>query len=650
MDNGVMLKMRGLVDKLNHYAKLYYEQDAPVISDGEYDALYDSLRDLESQTGTVLPDSPTRRVGGQPLKSFKQFKHSHKLYSLDKCQTKDELLRWFERTQKLLGHTPTVSVEYKYDGLTLNLTYENGLLQSAATRGNGEVGEDVTIQVSTIKTVPLSIPYKGRVEVQGEGIMRLSVLEKYNESSAEPLKNARNGAAGAIRNLDPKVTAARNLDIMCYNVYGVDGIQTQQQMQDFLLQNGFETGGYFKIAQSADAAAVYCAEIEKSRPNLDFLIDGAVIKVDDVALRADMGETEKFPRWAVAFKFKPEEATTVVENVIWQVSRTSKLNPLAILTPVDLAGVTVKRATLNNYADLQKKGIKIGSRVFIRRSNDVIPEITGVAEHTEKSREVAKPTECPYCHSPVREEGAFIFCTNKETCAPQIIAKLTHFASKPAMNVEGFSEKTAELLLNERGVDSFDKLYSLSANDLTGLDGFAELKISNLLSAIEKSKKVSLSNFIYALGIKNIGKKAAKQLASAFKSLSAIKSATKDELLNLDDFGEIMAADVENYYKNTANLEQLDKLFALGVQVEDEKTVSGSFTGINAVLTGSLESLKRSQAEKLIVDKGGAVSASVSKAVNLVIAGEDAGSKLQKAQKLNIRIISETEFLDMLKK
>ena len=643
----VLEEMQNLVKELNFHAEQYYKFDSPVISDGEYDKLYDRLVALEKETGFVLPDSPTRRVGDDVLKEFKQYRHTHKLYSLDKCQSYEELLAWRARTEKALGRKYDMTAEYKFDGLTINLTYENGALVSAATRGNGLVGEDVTSQVKTIKNVPLTIDYKNHVEIQGEGIMRLSVLEKYNRTHDEPLKNARNGAAGAIRNLNPKVTAERRLDVMCYNVYG-PRFDTQAEMQEFLKEQGFETGDYFRIVKTDSDAEKCVEELEKKRPTLDFLIDGIVFKINEVALRDILGETEKFPKWAVAYKFKADEATTVLRDVIWQVSRTGKLNPLAVLDPVELAGVTVKRATLNNFADYEKKGLKIGSRVFIRRSNDVIPEILGIASHTSESREIEKPKFCPYCGAPVEEKGVFLYCTNNETCAPQIVQKLTHFAEKGAMDIEGFSDKTAELLLNELKVRDFSDIYKLRKEDLTGLEGFGDLKAGNLIASIEKSKNVGLSDFLYALGIKNIGKKAAKQLETRFKTLNGVMNAGFEELTAIDDFGEVMAKSVVEYFSDEAKRQEIDKRTALGINVKSAEKKEGVFSGINAVLTGSLSGYKRSEAEKLIVERGGECSSSVSKAVNLVIAGEEAGSKLEKAKKLGIKIIGEDEFTRML--
>lgn len=647
----ILDEMQALVGELNFHAEQYYKYDKPVISDGEYDRLYDRLVSLEKQTGFILPDSPTRRVGDDTLKEFRQYTHSHKLYSMDKCQSFEDFNVWYARTSKALNAPFELTCEYKFDGLTINLVYEGGRLVAAATRGNGEIGEDVTKQVLTIKNVPLTINYKGHIEIQGEGIMRLSVLEKYNVTHPDDtLKNARNAAAGAIRNLNPKVTAERNLDVMCYNVFGDKEFLSQTEMQKFLTENKFTVGDFFKIAKNEQDVEKVIDELIEKRPTLDFLIDGIVFKVNELSMRETLGETEKFPRWAVAYKFKADEATTVLIDVLWQVSRTGKLNPLAVLEPVDLAGVTVQRATLNNFTDLQKKGIKIGSRVFIRRSNDVIPEILGIAEHTGESREVEKPTECPYCGAPVEERGVFLYCTNTETCAPQIVAKLTHFAEKGAMDIDGLSDKTAELLLNELHVKDFSDIYELKKENLVGLEGFGELKASNLIAAIERSKSTTLQNFIYALGIKNIGKKASKQLETRLGTFENLVASSSEELQNIDDFGQIMAESIVEYFRNGDNLEQCNKLFQLGVTLKTEEKTEGVFSGKIVVLTGSLTSYKRSEAEKLIKERGGETSSTVSKSVNLVVAGEDAGSKLAKAEKLGIEIIDEHKFAELINK
>lgn len=647
-----MDEMRALVDKLNRYAYQYYVLDEPTIADVEYDRLYDQLVAMEKASGVVLADSPTVRVGGQPLSKFESVRHLGRLYSLDKCQSKEELRAWLEKLKTADGKLPTCSLEYKYDGLTINLTYENGELVRGATRGNGVEGEDVTAQVKTIKSVPLKIDYKGVLEVQGEGIMRLSELQKYNaKEGVTPLKNARNGVAGAIRNLDPKVTAERNLEVNVYNVNFIDKpFESGSDMIKFLRDNKFRVSGKFELYDDIDDIIAGVDAIGESRDSLDFLIDGAVIKVDDVATRERLGFTEKFPRWAMAFKYPAQEATTIVKDVVWQVSRTGKLNPLAILEPVELAGVTVSRATLNNYSEILRKDIKIGSRVFVRRSNDVIPEIMGVAEHYPNSKEIDKPTVCPACGSPVEWQGAFVKCTNYKNCVPAVVSALTHFVSKEAMNIEGLSEKTIETLMEEGVLSNFVDIYRLKAEDFEGIEGFKETKINNILTAINDSKNTTLARLIFALGIANIGKKASKQLAEKFGSMENLQRASIEDLTAIEDFGEIMASSVIDYFANPEHVKAIEELYALGVKIKEEEVRSGAMTGYVVVLTGSLPTLKRSQAKQLIEEHGGKTADSVSKAVNLVVAGEDAGSKLDKATKLGIKIIDEAGLLAMIGK
>ena len=647
-----MDEMRALVDKLNRYAYQYYVLDEPTIADVEYDRLYDRLVAMEKASGVVLADSPTVRVGGQPLSKFESVRHLGRLYSLDKCQSKEELRAWLEKLKTADGKLPTCSLEYKYDGLTINLTYENGELVRGATRGNGVEGEDVTAQVKTIKSVPLKIDYKGVLEVQGEGIMRLSELQKYNaKEGVTPLKNARNGVAGAIRNLDPKVTAERNLEVNVYNVNFIDKpFESGSDMIKFLRDNKFRVSGKFELYDDIDDIIAGVDAIGESRDSLDFLIDGAVIKVDDVATRERLGFTEKFPRWAMAFKYPAQEATTIVKDVVWQVSRTGKLNPLAILEPVELAGVTVSRATLNNYSEILRKDIKIGSRVFVRRSNDVIPEIMGVAEHYPNSKEIDKPTVCPACGSPVEWQGAFVKCTNYKNCVPAVVSALTHFVSKEAMNIEGLSEKTIETLMEEGVLSNFVDIYRLKAEDFEGIEGFKETKINNILTAINDSKNTTLARLIFALGIANIGKKASKQLAEKFGSMENLQMASIEDLTAIEDFGEIMASSVIDYFASPEHVKAIEELYALGVKIKEEEVRSGAMTGYVVVLTGSLPTLKRSQAKQLIEEHGGKTADSVSKAVNLVVAGEDAGSKLDKATKLGIKIIDEAGLLAMIGK
>ena len=643
-------RKRELVDILNKWAHEYYVLDAPTVSDKEYDALYDELRRLEEESGEVFADSPTRRVGGEPIKGFEKHTHIARLFSLDKSVSEEQLRAFLTRVEKAAGREVQYTVEYKFDGLTVCLTYENGAFVRATTRGNGVVGEDVTEQVLTIPSFPLKIAYQGTLEVRGEAVIRLSVLEKYNATATETLKNARNAAAGAIRNLDPKITKSRKPDIYFYDInYNSDGEEfSQVQAHEFLLKQGFKVFPYFRVCKSADEVLAAVAEIEKERKVIDVLTDGAVIKVDDVAVREDMGATDKFPRWAMAYKFEAEEVTTIVKDVVWQVGRTGKLTPLAHLQPVELGGATVARATLNNYGDILRKDVKIGSRVLVRRSNEVIPEILGATEHTQKSREVEKPCVCPACGTAVEEIGAHLFCPNRE-CPPRIVAALDHYAGKNAMNIDGFSESTAQVLLEKRGVKKFSDLYRLKREDFADLDGFKDKKIDNLLTAIEKSKTPTLDAFIFAIGVEGVGRVAAKDLATKFGSVDALTKATKDELVQMENIGEITADDIVGYFKNQDNLNELAALQNAGVvPVWSNEKTDGVFSGEVVVLTGTLSGYKRSEAQKLIEARGGECSSSVTAKTTLVLAGDDAGSKLEKAKKLGIRIIDEEEFNKLL--
>ena len=641
-------RMKELVELLNKYAALYYEEDAPTVSDAEYDALYDELRALEESEGYSLKNSPTHRVGGAPQKKFASSRHLLRLYSLDKCKTEEELADWCARLVRATGREPELTAEYKFDGLTLNILYENGELVKAATRGDGVTGEEVTAQVRTISGVPRRISYKGRIEIQGEGIMRLSALEEYNRNSAEPLKNARNGAAGAIRNLDPAVTASRNLSFMAYNIgYSDRRFASQTEMHAFLEEEGFETEKDIAVVKGAKEAFAFANRVDELRPSLDFLIDGVVFKVNDTSLREEIGYTEKFPKWAMAFKFKADEMTTVLRDVVWQVSRSAKLNPLAILDPVDIGGVTVKRATLNNYGDILTKKVRIGDRVFIRRSNDVIPEITGVAEESPSATDIPKPEVCPACGSPVAESGAFLYCTG-EHCAPQIVSYLDHFASKDAMDIDGFSEKTAEQFYNELHMTSPVQLMRLKKEDIAWLDRFGDKKAENLIAAISASKDTTMDRLVFALGIDGVGKKTAKDLSARFGNMDALAAASEEELTAIPGIGEVLADNIVAYFADEGNKKLIEELFESGVSVKTAEKKEGALSGKRVVLTGSLPTMKRGEATALIEENGGEVSSSVSKNVDFVLAGEEAGSKLDKALKLGIRIIDEKEFLAMI--
>lgn len=648
-------RIRELVDKLNEYSKAYYVLDAPKISDKEYDELYDELLRLEEQSGIILPDSPTQRVGGDPLPCFEPHTHIHRLWSLDKVRTREDLIDWGRRVGRIAEsqHLPKVkyALEYKFDGLTVNLTYEGGRLITGATRGNGIVGEDITPQIKTIRTVPLTIPFKGKMEVQGECYMKLSVLDEINKTTDEKLKNARNAAAGALRNLDPRITAKRRLDCYCYNVGYIEGkkLETQDEMLGFLRENGFTVSDYLVFCDDIETVCDEIDKAEESRPHLDFLIDGMVVKVRDFATREALGATEKFPRWAMAFKFAAEETTTTVRDITWEVGRTGKLTPRASFDPVELAGATIRHATLNNFDDIQRKRVGIGSRVFIRRSNDVIPEILSAVEGDVPERQVEKPTVCPACGAHVEHRGVHLYCTNSLSCAPQIAGRLAHYASRDAMDIDTFSEKTAALFVEELKLKSIPDLYDLGPQDYMGLQGFGERRINNLMAAIERSKDCTLGAFIFAIGIPNVGAKTAKDLARRFGTIEALRSATVEQLTEVPDVGEIVARSIVEFFADPSIATQVDRLLAHGVKPRPEEVQQDSpISGKTIVVTGTLEKLDRRQAEALIESLGGKAAGSVSKKTDYVLAGESAGSKLTKARELGVRVLNEQEFFELI--
>ena len=656
-------RMRGLIDKLNEASRRYYDQNESDISDDEWDAMYAELRKLEEKTGERMADSPTRRVGGAVMEGFEQHRHIARLWSMDKAQSEEEILAWAQRCEKQTteaGGLPKNSycVEYKLDGLTVNLTYDGGRLIQAATRGNGEVGEAILPQAMTIRTIPLTIPFTGRMEVQGEGIMRLSELKKYNETSAEPLKNARNAAAGALRNLDPQVTASRHLDAFFYQIGYIEGrsFETQQDMLDFMKANGLNISPFVRPAQTIEEALEAVHQIEKERETLDFLIDGATIKITDMRTREVLGTTDKFPRWSIAFKFPAQETVTKLLKITWEVGRTGKLTPLAHLSPVDICGVTVKRATLNNYDDICRKRVRVGSEVWVRRSNDVIPEIMGVVwdgEGEAPETDIQPPTVCPACGGPLvklRQDGVHLFCLNRTSCRPQAIARMAHFASRQGMDIETFSTRTAGVFYDELGVRSAADLYSLDREKLVALKGFGEKKADKLFAELEKSKDCELDAFLFAIGIPNIGKKTAYDLMAHFGTLEALMGATEQELVDIEDVGEIVASSITEYFADEENRRFVNRLLEAGVhpQMHMQEDAGTLFEGLTFVLTGTLPTLSRAQAQEMIRKNGGKATGSVSKKTSIVLAGESAGSKLDKARELGVTIIDEAQFLRMI--
>lgn len=490
------------------------------------------------------------------------------------------------------------------------------------------------------------------MEVQGECIMRLSVLEELNKTADEPLKNARNAAAGALRNLDPKVTASRKLDIFCYNVGYIEGkeLTNQRDMLAFLAENSFPVSPYIRYCHTADELKREIDLAEQTRGTLDFLIDGMVIKVTDFALRETLGETEKFPRWAMAYKFAAEETTTTVEEVTWEVGRTGKLTPLAHLSPVELAGATIQRATLNNYDDIQRKRVKVGSRVFIRRSNDVIPEILGAVPDDTATKEIQKPSRCPVCGAHVEENGAHLFCTNSLSCRAQITLRIAHYASRDAMDIESLSDKTAAQLIEDLGIQSIPELYALTHEQLVALNRFGTRKAQNLLDAIEKSKTRPLGAFLFALGIPNVGNKTAKDLAKRFGNLEDVRKATREDLLAIPDIGGIVAESILSFFRDDNIAAQIDALLSYGVSPASEQAANTTspIAGKTIVVTGTLPTLGRREAEALIEQNGAKAAGSVSKKTDYVLYGESAGTKLDKARELGVALLTENEFLSLI--
>lgn len=661
MDN--KKRIEELVEELNRYSYEYYSLDNPTVTDKEYDEKYDELKRLEMEEGYVLPYSPTLRVGDVVLDGFNKYTHKAPLWSMDKAQTVEELKEWHNRNVKFVNEMreqgeDLPDLKYvltkKFDGLTINLTYdENGVLITAATRGTGRVGEEVTAQVKTIKSIPLKIDSSDLLEVHGEAIMTVEAFEEYNKKADVPLKNLRNGAAGALRNLNVRETANRNLSAFFYDVGYKEGTQFKSylEMMDFIKKKGLPVDDYLKVCTSMEEIENEIEYIKNIRFDLNYDIDGLVIVIDDIRTRELLGYTVKFPKWAIAYKFEAQEATTKLLGVEWNVGRSGRVGPTALLEPIELAGVTVKRATLNNMDDIKRKGVRIGAEVFVRRSNDVIPEIMGVVpESLEGSEEINPPEVCPACGSHLVLDGAHYFCENTLSCKPQMVKSIVHYASREAMNIAGFSEKTAEQLFEKLNIKSISDLYKLNKEELMTLEKFGEKKAQNLLDAIEKSKDCELYAFIYALGIPNVGVKTAKDLVNTFKSLEGLKKATLEELVEVSDVGDIIAQCVYEFFREEKVLNTIDELLNLGVnpKYEEQEVTESLFKGKTVVVTGSLEDYTRISIKEKFESLGAKVSGSVSKKTDYVLAGEEAGSKLKKAQELGIKIISEKEFKMMI--
>lgn len=653
-----------LVEELNKYAYEYYVLGNSSVTDKDYDKKYYELVDLEKETGYKLPYSPTQRVGDVILPEFKKYTHKARLWSLDKAQTLEEIREWHNRNIKFLEEYNRTSDEElpplkyiltkKFDGLTINLSYdENGVLVTGATRGTGAIGEDVTAQVKTIKSIPLKIDCHDFLEIHGEAIMTTEAFEKYNSEAETPLKNLRNGAAGALRNLNVAETAKRNLSAFFYDVGYKEGapFKTYMEMLNFIKTKGFPMDDYIRECKTLDEIKKEIDYIRDIRFDLNYDIDGLVIAIDDIRTRELLGYTVKFPKWAIAYKFEAQEATTKLLDVEWNVGRSGRVSPTAILEPVELAGVTVKRATLNNMDDIARKGVRLGAEVFVRRSNDVIPEIMGVVpESLEGTKEIEEPKVCPACGAHLVHEGVHIYCENTLGCKPQMVKTIVHFAGREAMNIAGFSEKTAEQLFEKLDIRDISDLYKLEYEKLLDLDKFGPKKAQNLLDAIEKSKDCTLEAFLYSLGIPNVGVKTAKDLVKRFESLENLEKATFEELVSVQDVGDIVARSIIEFFKEERTLKVINELLSLGVNPHYEKkeVLESPFMGKTVVVTGTLENYSRTSIKEKLESLGAKVSGSVSKKTDFVIAGEAAGSKYDKAKSLGVTILSEEEFENMI--
>ena len=653
-----------LVEELNKYAYEYYVLGNASVTDKDYDKKYYELVDLEKETGYKLPYSPTQRVGDVILPEFKKYTHKARLWSLDKAQTLEEIREWHNRNVKFLEEYNRTSDEElpplkyiltkKFDGLTINLSYdENGVLVTGATRGTGAIGEDVTAQVKTIKSIPLKIDCHDFLEIHGEAIMTTEAFEKYNSEADTPLKNLRNGAAGALRNLNVAETAKRNLSAFFYDVGYKEGapFKTYMEMLNFIKVKGFPMDDYIRECTILDEIQKEIDYIRDIRFDLNYDIDGLVIAIDDIRTRELLGYTVKFPKWAIAYKFEAQEATTKLLDVEWNVGRSGRVSPTAILDPVELAGVTVKRATLNNMDDIARKGVRLGAEVFVRRSNDVIPEIMGVVpESLEGTKEIEEPKVCPACGAHLVHEGVHIYCENTLGCKPQMVKTIVHFAGREAMNIAGFSEKTAEQLFEKLDIRDISDLYKLEYEKLLDLDKFGPKKAQNLLDAIEKSKDCTLEAFLYSLGIPNVGVKTAKDLVKRFESLENLENATFEELVSVQDVGDIVARSIIEFFKEERTLKVINELLSLGVNPHYEKkeVLESPFMGKTVVVTGTLENYSRTSIKEKLESLGAKVSGSVSKKTDFVIAGEAAGSKYEKAKSLGVTILSEEEFENMI--
>ncbi|MBQ2988350.1 MAG: NAD-dependent DNA ligase LigA [Clostridia bacterium] len=657
-NNHVQQRMKELEELINYHSRLYYINDAPIISDYEYDKLFYELVGLEEKyPAFASADSPTKRVGGEALDKFEKVEHAVRMGSLSDVFSYDEIYDFVERIEAALGHGAVFSVEPKIDGLSVSLEYRDGALTVGSTRGDGLTGENVTENLKTIKTIPLSLTdAPALLEVRGEVYMPRKSFEKLNarrEAKGESLfANPRNAAAGSLRQLDSKITAGRGLDIMIFNIQRTEGVSFDSHSEglDWLEGLGFHVIPYREKLSTADEIVKKIEKIGELRNSLAFDIDGIVIKCDGLRERLEIGENTSTPKWAIAYKYPPECKPTKITDVVIQVGRTGVLTPKAILEPVKLAGTTVSAATLHNIDFIRERDIRIGDTVYVQKAGDIIPEVVSVEmkDRTADLIPYEMPTVCPSCGEPVsRDDEAATRCTNP-SCPAQLERGITHYASRDAMDIDGMGPAVVRLLLESGLIRNIADLYRLQVDDVKNLDRMGAKSAKNLIAAIEKSKTAGLDRLIYALGIRNIGEKAAKSLAVAFGDIDALAAATKEALVAIPDFGEVTADAVVSYFSHAQTGELIESLKACGVLTtyETEKA-DAVFEGMTFVLTGTLPTLSRDQATAVIERHGGKASTSVSSKTTYVVAGDKAGSKLAKAQKLGIRVIDEDTLLEM---
>lgn len=657
--NDIQKEIASLTEELNKHAYLYYTLDTPQISDYEYDRLFARLKALEEEYPQYsTKDSPTKRVGTSPLEKFEKYTHRYKMGSLQDVFSYDEVRQFVDRIKQAEPNAE-FSIEAKIDGLSVALVYENGVFTRGATRGDGLVGEDVTLNLKTIYTIPMTLKNApSYLEVRGEVYMPRKSFEQLNcarEENGEALfANPRNAAAGSLRQLDPSVTAKRRLDILVFNIQGTEGIEFSSHTEslEYLDALGFHTVQPRGKFSDADGIIEMIQNIGSQRSTLQYDIDGVVIKVDGIQHRNAIGENISTPKWACAYKFPPEEKYTRLLDITVQVGRTGVLTPNAVLQPVKLAGTTVSRATLHNADYIAKRDIRIGDTVLVRKAGDIIPEVSKVdlSKRPENAVAYEMPDICPSCgERTVKDEEAATRCTNA-LCPAQRARNIIHFASRDAMNIEGLGTAVVNLLLENGLIHDVADLYTLDVRDVQALEGMGERSAEKLHDALERSKNAGLERLLFALGIRNIGQKAAKTLAGKYGDIERLFDVTGDELAQIEDFGEIMAECVTDYFSHEGTRTLIDKLKACGLVTTCQiKEQGGIFDGMTFVLTGTLPTLKRSQAEAMIEENGGKASSSVSKKTTYVLAGDEAGSKLAKAQSLGIKIITEEEFLEMLR-